>query len=365
MKNDDEYIWVSFVINQSALDFGVCNGFVYLINSKGEIWVNRLSSPANKIYERLNNNNDKNVYIKKGFTKIADLESFPLDSVSYGNKLCILTESGTFVLNLSTHTNRLNIQKYTDFKPISATKKNGILFFSFGEQGFIMHKPSFNNREYHQYHSASSQIIVNRDFALNLFPDTPIQVFKFNPYFRPKDRTFHHRYLPQILTPYEPLNLVFKDYGIFGRDIIAPYATPNKIVLTTLDRSTFFIESLPTAKDDVKLHLIPTNDSCHTKIAGKLLGYKLTTDEDYFPTTYNNIENDNEQPIARYFHPNGIIEEYWDRVLFESNSGKRFELVKDEEISEIRTYTDNKRYQSLITIATEKACHLIDIHNKT
>ena len=350
MNSNDNSFWSSFRINQKALDFGVCNGFAYLINANGEIWINRLASSFNSIFQSLNMKKIETIFQKKEFYKIADLEAFPLDSVSYGNKLYIITEHGISVINLSSHHDKVKLNNRYDFKPISVTQKHGILFFSLGEQGLATLKPSYNCEDFLISRSPSTQIIVNRDMVVNLYPETPPEIFRIEHFNEIKYHRMPLGMLPPMLSPLKDTNKFFEDLKILGRNIVAPYSTRDKIILPSIDGQIFSLRPTPKDKFDLEIHSSISNDSDRKSVAAIHSNNLITEDNLNFTSPNLEDRRNKEIPIARYYHPAGLIEEYWDSVVFESNSGRRFKLVKDEEISEVRTYADSYKHLTLPTI---------------
>ena len=366
MSPDNIYYLRQVNIDQGALDFGICNGFVYLIKASGEVLVNRLTSSTEPTFIQHKEYQFEKIFEKKNFIKITNINSFPLDTVSYGNRLFILTEDDITSLNLSFNPNKIYIEHHINCKAISATKKNGLLFFSCRENGFVALRPSKDGYSAEYNKTPSSKILVSGNKVLNLYPETTPKVFKINSYKSITKRELVSSHMG-ILTEDEESSQFFKEMDIIGRDITAPYSTPDKIIIPTIEdiclsfptskkRNTPIIEFRPV---NGKNQLVAGCSYEELKPESMNLGNKVVVSK---------IQDDciEEQPIAYHYHPRGIVAEYWDSVKFISNSGHTYDIVEGEEVAEVRTYPDNPRYRSLIAIATENSCHLkyIPIENQ-
>lgn len=357
MSSDNVYYLRHVNVDVGALDFGICNGFVYLIKASGEVWINRLSSSVERTFIQHNEYRFDEIFEKENFIKIANIHSFPLDSISYGNRLFILSEEGCFALNLSFKPSKTHIDNQKNFKVISATKHNGLLFFSCREKGFIAVRPFKNRFAAEHYNTPSTKILISGNTVLNLYPETPPKIFKINSY----NKSITKRELISshmtILTEDDETNQIFKKMDIIGRDIIAPYSTPDRIVLPTIEDTCLFLDSSNKRNTQIIEFL---SESGKKKIAaGSSYENQESLDSENKMEIFQ-IQEDciEEQPIALHYHPQGMVAEYWDAVKFISKSGQTFDIIQGKEIAEVRTYPDNPRYHSLIAIATDNSCHL-------
>lgn len=358
MKLNSNYLILTIGLSQGALDFGICNGFVYYITANGEIWLNSLSSSSNKVFQSFNEISDNrccNFFRKNEFIKIASLNSFPIDSLTYRNKLFVYTEDGTFVLNLSLNPSKTDLKRYSEFKPISVTKVKDAIFFSFGEKGFIVIRPSLKDIIKNDYNIPSSQIIANGDTVLNIFPDTIPELFKISS----RDK----KEKSSILLPIKEANEYFKKIGIIGRDIIAPYFTPDKLVLPTLDKDYITLELYKNESEKYEIRSIREPEYLLAQAEEPISVHRnLYCDHVNIPAAKSNEQEERDcLPVSCNYFQGGYILEYWDKVVYRSKSFKDYTLIENEEICQLRTYTYNPRYSNIVTVATEKACYMIHI----
>lgn len=337
-------------INEGSLDVGIYNNLLYYITEKGDLKtlylnIRKLAKSERGIIATCIPDRDP--------VTIATFDSFPLDSIIYKNRIFVATLEGLEVLSLRNHYECEAVSVYKEVKPVALRRGKNFLALSLSENGIQFYSLDENSQKRIIVETPSTDLIMGRKKILSLYPDTTPEILSIDEIITPQFITQEDQNREiQIIDNQIDL---FKKNECTGRDIVLTYSD-SRIIIAKDRRGQLYPVDYPVKFNDRKRTWM-RNETFFNKylLSDCNLGFVENKHKD---STKKNKVN---LPLDLYFHPYGVIEEYSDHVDFVDLYGDRTILAEDEDIAQVRTFTNSSAYSNIITIATENRIIVVSV----
>lgn len=354
-------------IKIDALDVQIYNKNIYILTNSGSL----LSGNLRNLFSRLNNEPNSNEQLEQTFNcliplnsnrlpieykvsqyddlnkiinKIADVNSFPVDSGIIRNTLIIGEEDCVESINLSAAIGEKNKLKKHAVPNISNINVCDSIMVLSSEDG--LHILNFNNKInlYSRIDEASSYSIMTPSLLINVNYDGKVKAY---PILKKNNQQYT---LSETFAPMCVDNSILVNSngvlntGIDGTEVLCHFQEGNKIFIKTRD-TNFNIYSY---KNKPYFNTIE-NDAIINRSSNSMI------------KVYNS--NYMQHPISIHKFSKGYVAETYDKVDIYIDELYPILTLNNDEISQVRTYPNSQEYGRYIIICASGLLHIIEIQD--